>query len=66
MFLAVIIACASASTESCYPMVNNRRAFVSFEECQWSVGEAAQDLVVHERIYSISAYCFPLEFGEPV
>lgn len=65
MFLAAIMVCTSIAAESCYPMVNNRRAFFSFEECYEHADQAAQAVIADERIYSTSPYCFPLEFGDP-
>ena len=65
MFLAAIIVCTSMSAESCFPVVNNQRAFFSFEECYQNADLVAQAVIADPQVYSTSPYCFPLEFGEP-
>jgi hypothetical protein len=65
MFLAAIMVCTGLTAESCYPMVNNRQAFFSYEECYQHADQMAQAVIADPQVYSTSPYCFPLEFGEP-
>lgn len=65
MFLAAVIVCSTVQAESCYPMVNNRRAFYSFEECYENADMVAQAVIASPAVYSTSPYCFLLELGDP-
>lgn len=65
MFLAAIMICTSMAAESCFPMVNNRQAFFSYEECYEHADLVAQAVMADPQIYGSSPYCFLLNFGEP-
>jgi hypothetical protein len=65
MFLAAIMICSNMAAESCFPIVNNRQAFFSYDECYEHADLVAQAVIASDRYYSTSPYCFPLNFGEP-